>query len=90
MKSACFVMCVPNDTRAYVILTLDLLYALVLFLFTSGSSTASVLEMATKRSLFDKRDEGSRRRLRLEYRNGTMLGRTHATSGCAAVAEARY
>jgi hypothetical protein len=27
-----------------------------------GSSTAGALEMATKRSLFDKRDEGSRRR----------------------------
>ena len=39
-----------------------------------GRSTSGVLEMATKRSLFDKRDEGSRRhRVRLEYRNGTML-----------------
>ena len=27
-----------------------------------GGSTAGVLETATKRSLFDKRDEGSRRR----------------------------
>ena len=27
--------------------------------------------------------------VRLEYTNGTVLGRTHATSGCAAVAVAR-
>ncbi len=31
-------------------------------LSSMGSSTAGVLETATKRSLFDKRDEGSRHR----------------------------
>ena len=44
--------------------------------------------MATKRSIVhNARNEGSRHTaVRLElYGNGTMLGRTHATLGCAAV-----
>ena len=58
-----------------------------------GSSTAGVLKNRTKRygqsSITRPRGSRRRRALGLEYRNGTMLGRTHATSGCAAVAVAR-
>jgi len=38
-------------------------------------------------SISETRDRAAA--VRLEYRNGTMLSRTHATSGCAAVAVAR-
>ena len=49
-----------------------------------------LLETATKRSLFDKRDEGSRRhRVRLEYRNGTMLKNMETTWGRVPVQKAR-
>ena len=52
----------------------------------------SLLETATKRSIVHNARRGRRDRVtavRLEYTNGTVLGRTHATSGCAAVAVAR-
>ena len=58
-----------------------------------GRSTSGVLDLhetATKRSLFDKRDEGSRRhRVRLEYRNGTMLKNMETTWGRVIAASAR-
>jgi len=50
-----------------------------------GGSTAGVLVTATKRSIAHNGETRDRvAAARLEYRNGTMLGRTHAISGCAA------
>ena len=59
---------------------------------TPASPTSALLETATK--TFDRRypgiaNPGIAPPPRLEDTNGTMLCRTHATSGCAAVAVAR-
>ena len=60
-----------------------------LLIVVVGSSTAGVLETATKRSLFDSETRDRAAAVRLEYRNGTMLGDTPTTRGRVPVQKAR-
>ena len=54
-----------------------------------GSSTSGSLEMATKRSLFDRETRDRAAAVRLEYRNGTMLKNMETTWGRVPVQKAR-